>query len=298
MKSLLNYILESVDFKGSSWYDKSSYSFVTNHYNNKITSDDIKEQLKNYTENYKWSEIAHEWIIKDSDLNSEEDIENWLNKKIDRNEKYRLKDFEELVKNIYDGFTNYYSGTHEFIKDKDGNILKLEDWLKTPCQYDENISKILNKKCPTWEEHLKEDWNKIQKDKNSMIEYLTNFAKSYLNNSKTISEETLRNIKLKETIFFGRINKKYGNVVGDGKEAYLKISNETVEGKTLVLTYTDNKEESIKFERVGDVFDLLFKYKTIKIETPEGVLNTRWANSINLKFTWDFKEGELGILRF
>jgi len=42
----------------------------------------------------------------------------------------------------------------------------------------------------------------------------------------------------------------------------------------------------------------MFKYKETKIYTPVGVLNTNFANSINVQFSRDFKQGRLGILRF
>jgi len=301
MKSISEFIKESVEWVGSGWEPSCCYQLIENHYADKLTSENIKDHLDNLINNHKWHKSKWEWVKKEPELDSESDIENWVTKELKPEsnssyENYDLEKFEQLAKKIYDSFVNNHGdGPHDWVKDKEGKVIKLEDWLNLPCDYDKLGWRSENPR--TWKERIEEDWEKLQKNKESSKKWLIDYAKSYLKNTIDISENTIRNIKLDDQITFGSIAFGSGRMTRS-KEGYLKISEETKEGKNLILQYTDKKEEALELKTVGDLLDLIFKYKETKVETPAGVLNTRWANSINVKFDPNLKEGQLGIIRF
>lgn len=296
MKSLTQYIKESVNWVGSGWEASCTYQLTQNQFYDKLTPENIKNHLKDLVDNYKWHTSKHEWVSKETDLNSESELENWVDDHLLRGKNsnyynFNLKDVKELIKKIYDEFVNYYSGPHKFIKNKDGEVVSMEDWLKMPCDYKVYYN------VKTWEDYFNREWKEIQDNKEKTKRFLINYGKSYLTDAVDITENTIRNIKLDKKIEFGSI------AFGSGRQTrqeigYVKIGEKSKEGKTLFLEYCEDESEAIDLPTVGDLLDLIYKYKEVKLLTPAGVLNTKYANSINVKFYNDFSKGRLGILKF
>lgn len=117
-----------------------------------------------------------------------------------------------------------------------------------------------------------------------------------IKNTIDVTEKMLRNIKLDSKCAFGAIDfhsgrmKKY--ITG-----YLKISDMTYKNK-LVLECTDNEAEALKLSTVGDLLDLLASYKETKLLTESAGIGSKFANSINISFDNNFKEGKLAVLKF
>lgn len=276
-KALLTTSLnESCDWVGSGWEPSCTYQLVENHYHDKLTTENIIEHLNDLIDNYKWD---GEWIEKEPLLNSENDIDKWASFKIDNNGNYRKYKYNTLEEYERDEYKSSRS------------LLPFNLWLKKKhddwCKWDDRTN----------DEYYQEQYQQIQKDKLETYKYYKNEAKRYLNRSVDITEEKIRNIQLNKEIHFGSI------AFGSGRETrstegYLKINEKTKPGKILYLEYTNKLKDALAINTVGDLFDLMFKYKETKIYTPVGVLNTNFANSINVRFSRDFKQGRLGILRF
>lgn len=294
MKTLQQFIKESCQWVGCMWNSSCAIALQGNKYG-PFEIESVKEYMQKLTTDYKWNTLKHEFV-KTENLNSEDDIEEFIAQRFKTNSnyyKYNYKDFAAMAKEIYDEFLNEWGWDkgHPFIKNDNGEILSLEDWLKKPCDYWGNENE-------TWEEKLKEDWEDIQESKKRSIEYLTDYAKGYLKNTTSISESHLRNIKLDKDIEFGSVTGGAGRQTRE-EHGYLKIGEETKEGKTLILTYTKNESEALELNTLGDLLDLLYQYKKVKLETPAGVLNTRWASAIIL-FPMDSKltKVRVGVIKF
>ena len=160
-----------------------------------------------------------------------------------------------------------------------------------PCDYNSSWENF------TWEEHFNKKWKELQDDKERTKQYLIDYAKYYLRDAIDVSERMIRNIKLDKDIKFGSIAFNSGRMTRE-KNGYLKIGEKSIEGKTLFLEYCENESEAIELPTVGDLLDLIYKYNEVKLSIPVGVLNTKYANSINVKFDNNFNTGQLGILRF
>lgn len=296
MKTLIQYIKESVNWVGSGWESLHTYQFIDNQFSDKLTSKNIKNQLDNLINNYKWNKFKHEWVDKETELTSESEIEKWVENRLTSGKnpnysKFTIKTIEELIKKIYDEFINWRTGPHPFIKNKEGKILDIKDWLKMPCDYNSSWENF------TWEEHFNKKWKELQDDKERTKQYLIDYAKYYLRDAIDVSERMIRNIKLDKDIKFGSIAFNSGRMTRE-KNGYLKIGEKSIEGKTLFLEYCENESEAIELPTVGDLLDLIYKYNEVKLSIPVGVLNTKYANSINVKFDNNFNTGQLGILRF
>lgn len=186
MKNITQFIKESVSWVGSGWESYTTLQLTKKHLYDKLTTENIKNHLKDLVDNYKWNKFKNEWVDKETDSSKD---------------------------------------------------------------------------------------------------------------SVDVTEKMLRNIKLNKEIEFGSI------AFGSGRqttkaEGYVKIGEKSKEGKILYLEYCENESEAIDLPTVGDLLDLIYKYKEVKPVTPAGVLNTKYANSINIRFTNDFSEGQLGILKF
>ena len=212
MKTLKQFITESVEWVGCMWTSSTAIPLHGNRYA-PFKIEDVKKYMNALTTKYKWNSKKEEFVgIKDN-LKSEDDIENYIKSYIDERAKtytseHRMtyKDFSELVKEIYDKFVTYHDGKpHNWVKNKEGEVLKLEDWLKTYCRYDCDWDGNPGKNARTWEEYIKDEWEDVQKNKKATIEYLTNFAKDYLTNTVNKSENDIRSIKLDEKINFGSV---------------------------------------------------------------------------------------------
>lgn len=305
MKTLKQFITESVEWVGCLWTSSTAIPLHGNRYA-PFKIEDVKEYMNALTTKYKWNPKKEEFVGIIDKLKSEDDIENYIKSYIDERAKtykseHRMtyKDFSELVKEIYDEFVTYHDGKpHNWVKNKEGEVLKLEDWLKTYCRYDCDWDGNPGKNARTWEEYIKDEWEDVQKNKKATIEYLTNFAKDYLTNTVNKSESDIRSIKLDEKINFGSVTAGAGRQTRS-ENGYVKVGEESKEGKTLYLEYTDNKDEAYKLETLGDLLDLLYKYKNCKLLTPAGVLNTKYANAIMLyPLDRNLKSGGLGIIKF
>ena len=312
MKNLKQFLNESVEWVGCMWNSNHAIPLQDNRYI-PFDIEKVKEHMKSLTTNYKWNTNLQQFVSVESDLKSEADIEKMIKSKFKTNVNYRkfnYEDFTAMVKEIYDGFVNDYdyrngeenkTKGHPFIKNDDGEILKLEDWLKEPCDYDLDMyGKPFSYRgnARTWKEYLEKEWEDIQKNKENTIEYLTQYAKGYLKNTVDKSENDLRNIKLEKKIRFGSVTAGAGRQTRH-EVGYIKIGEGSKEGKTLILEYTENESEAIKLETLGDLLDLLYKYKKCKLMTPAGVLNTKYANAIVL-YPLDNKleKAIVGIIKF
>ena len=82
MKTLIQYIKESVNWVGSGWESLHTYQFIDNQFSDKLTSKNIKNQLDNLINNYKWNKFKHEWVDKETELTSESEIEKWVENRL------------------------------------------------------------------------------------------------------------------------------------------------------------------------------------------------------------------------
>ncbi len=303
MKTLKQYIKESYSWVGCKWNSSCAISLQENRYR-PFEIELVKEYMQKITTDYKWNTVKQQFVNVEN-LNSEDDIEEFIAQRFTNSnyDKYKFKDFVSMAKEIYDEFINDYDWVnwdennvktkgHPFIKNDNGEILSLEDWLKKPCDYYSGVREI------TWGDYFREEWEEVQESKKRSIEHLTNYAIEYLKHTISISESYLRNIKLDKDIEFGSVTSGSGRQTREA-HGYLKIGEGTTEGKTLILSYTENESEALKLKTLGDLLDLLYQYTKVKLETPAGVLNTRWANAIIL-FPVDNKltKAKVGIIKF
>lgn len=117
-----------------------------------------------------------------------------------------------------------------------------------------------------------------------------------IKHSIDVTKQMIRNIKLDSSCVFGAIAFHSGDMK-KYSEGYLKISDRSTKNK-LVLEYTDNEVEALKLNTVGDLLDLLTSYKETKLLTESAGIGSKFANSINIRFDNNFKEGKLAVLKF
>ena len=125
--------------------------------------------------------------------------------------------------------------------------------------------------------------------------YRTNLLND-IKHSIDVNKQMIRNIKLDSSCVFGAIAFHSGDMK-KYSEGYLKISDKSTKNK-LVLEYTDNEVEALKLNIVGDLLDLLTSYKETKLLTESAGIGSKFANSINIRFDNNFKEGKLAVLKF
>ena len=100
------------------------------------------------------------------------------------------------------------------------------------------------------------------------------------NHKRKFSLEDILSVKLSEKIFFGKITQK--GKITKNTYGYLKINESNNE--TLILDYTENKDEAILFNTVKDLLNEIKKYKEVKIGLPKGYAASKqnYANNVEL----------------
>ena len=107
--------------------------------------------------------------------------------------------------------------------------------------------------------------------------------------------DLLKNYKLEDDVVFGTIAFHSGRITKE-KYGYLKISDDTKPNQILFLEYTENKSEALELKTLGDLIDLIYQYKEVKVYMPDK-FGVKYANSINIR-PREYYSGTLGILKF
>ena len=299
MKTLKTFLCEAdIDWIGSGWEPSKTYQIIKNHYCDKLTPENIQAQLNDLVNNHKWDLIKGVWVKKSSIVDNAKDIDDYIKNLFNTNNNYsdyKFNTFDEYVEAQYDSFVNFAfkkNNPHDWVKDENGNVVDLNKWLKMPSQY----SRFSWEPETTWSEYYEKKWEDISKKKEQTIKSLHQSLLNSIKNVISVNEKMIRNIRLNPKCIFGAI-KFHSGSMAKSSSGYLKISDKSTKTK-LVLEYTNNKAESIPLRTVGELLDLLMSYKETKLLTESADIGSKFANSINISFDGDFKNGTMGVLKF
>lgn len=294
MKTLKNFLCEAdINWIGSGFDESRSYQLISNPYYDKITPDNIRSQISDLVNNYKWDTRAMRWVKRAFTVNKESEIDAYIDDQLKTNinySEYRYDSFDEYIKSQHDYYVNFGhdKSPHNWVKDENGDAMDINKWLNTTSQ--------LSHKQKSWKEYYENEWERITKSKSSTIERL---RRSLLDNMKytiDVTEQMLRNIKLDSSCVFGAVAFHTGHIKKH-VFGYVKMSGMSSKNK-LVLEYTDNKAEALKWDTVGDLIDFLSSYKETKLLTESAGIGSKYGNSINISFDNNFKEGKMAVLKF
>lgn len=299
MKDLKSYLTESdIDWIGSGWEPSDTYQIIENHYRDKITPENIQSQLNDLVNNYKWDLSKREWVKRSSMVDNANDIDAYIKNVFNTNINYR--DFkydtvDQFIEDKYNSFVNFnfkVNNPHNWVKDENGNVMDLDKWLKMPSQY----SRFSWEQETTWRQYYEEQWKAISKEKEETVDWFRKNLSLKIKNTIDVTEQMIRNIRLSPEYTFGVVAFHSGRMTKRAS-GYLKISDKSTKSK-LFLEYTNNKAEAMPLRTVGELLDLLMSYKETKLLTESAGIGSKFANSINISFDSDFKDGVMGILKF